>query len=344
MIIKNLIQNFDPENQFEVLINSFKQIDFAWNNKFDLSFFLNKKFNNIILSGLGGSAIAGDLIQNFLRDELNISFQVNRNYYLPNYVNEKSLLIISSYSGNTEETIEVLNQAINKKCLIICVTTGGKILEISKNNNLTSIILEKGFQPRYSLGLSFFTLLKIFQELILISNQNEIVNCIKKSWEEKGIEYSSEKNIALDLAENLLGFIPLIYSAADLTNSVGYRFKCQLNENSKLNAFHNILPELNHNEIVGWEDFREEQFRTKIINILDEDYHPQIKKRFEITSELIKKYNIDAVNISSSKKNFKERLLDLIYLCDWISYYLAIIRRKNPSEIDNINYLKNKLQ
>ena len=343
MRIKNYVSKYDSENQFSVLANSFEQIEFAWKNKINLKGLREKTFSSIIVSGLGGSAISGDLLQNFLGNELKLPYTVNRNYSLPSFVNKDALLIVSSYSGNTEETIEVIKKSLKKKCTIIAITTGGTISKIAKENSIPVVRLKKGFQPRYALGVSFFSLLKVLQEICLISDQGKIVKKVITLWKAKGKEYSREGNYAYKIASEILGFMPVIYSVADVTSAVGYRFKCQLNENSKLHAFHNIFPELNHNEIIGWETFSEKQFRTKVINIIDRNYHPQIKKRFEITSGLIKKSNAEIINIQSKENDFKVRLMDMIYLCDWISYYAALLRGRDPSEIENINILKKKL-
>jgi glucose/mannose-6-phosphate isomerase len=343
MNIKNLVEQFDPQNQFQVLVDTYKQIEFAWSNKFDLSLLKNKKFNSITVTGLGGSAISGDLLQNFLQAELKIPYFVNRNYNLPSYINSESLLIASSYSGNTEETLEVLNKAIKTKCSIVCVTTGGKMLEIAKENNLPVVMLQKGFQPRYSLGLSFFSLLKIFQDIDIIQEQTETVQKITELVKEMGSLYSHEDNFAFTLAQKMIGFIPIIYSVNDVTNAVGNRFKCQLNENSKVHAFCNNYPELNHNEIVGWETVVNSYFNSIVINIEDISYHKQIKKRFIISSDLIREKSVDIIQLESKRESFKERIFDLIYLTDWISYFLAILRGKDPSEIDNILLLKKKL-
>ena len=342
MNIKNYVEKYDPENQFEVMIKYYEQVQNAWSNNLE---FNNKigNISNIVVTGLGGSAIAGDLLREFLKDDLKLPLIVNRNYSLPKFVNQNSLCIFSSYSGNTEETVEALSEAINIGCKIICVTTGGKIEEIAKSNNLTCVLLAKGYQPRYALGSSFFTLLKILTYLNLISNQDDIVNSIIKIWKEKGIEFSQDENKAYEYARNLIGYIPVIYSGADITSALGNRFKCQLNENAKLNAFHNVIPEMNHNEIIGWETYESEQFKTIVVNILDKDYHTQVKKRFEIISDLIKKLKVEIIAIESNETSFKLRLMDLIYLTDWISYYVGILRGKDPSEIDNIKFLKNAL-
>jgi len=343
MMITDLVKKYDPENQFEVLKNSYQQIEYAKNNKYDLAGIDISKIKNLIVSGLGGSAISGDLMQNFLQNEIALLFQVNRNYSLPNYVDESTLLFASSYSGNTEETISVLNEALKRKCQIICLTTGGTIKEIADREKLPIVILQKGFQPRYSLGLSFFSLLKVLQALRLITTSQEIIDKTILLWKKRGEEFSAENNYSFQVAEKLVGFLPVIYSTADLTSSVGNRFKCQINENSKMHAFHNAFPELNHNEIIGWETYDERVAKLKAVFIEEATTHPQIKKRFAITSELLTKAGVEIISLSSIEASFQERLLDLVYLCDWISYYLAIQRGKDPSEIDYIYLLKKRL-
>jgi glucose/mannose-6-phosphate isomerase len=340
MNIQEFILKNDTQNQFSVLKNTFQQVESAWNNKIDIGTLKDKKFNSIIVSGLGGSAISADLMSNFLGSELTIPFVVNRNYSLPSFADQNTLLIVSSYSGNTEETISVFNEGIRRKCYIICITTGGKIGKTASENSIPVVKVTSGFQPRYSLGLSFFSLLKILQELNIVSSQDSVVKRIITLWKEKGIDLSKETNKAIDIANQLIGFIPLIYSAADITSAVGYRLKCQFNENSKLHSFCNVIPELNHNEIIGWESFLEKQFNTKLILILDKAYHSQIKKRFTITSSLA---SCEKIHLESNEDDFKLRLMDLVYLGDWISYYLALFRGYDPTEIENINILKEKL-
>ena len=344
MEIKDFVKKYDPQNQFEVLKNSYQQIEFAWNNEIKIYGSNVSEISNIIISGLGGSAISADLIKNYLADELSVPLIVNRNYNLPKFAGKNTLFIASSYSGNTEETISALQQAIKLGCKIISITTGGEIEAISNKENIPCIKVQKGFQPRYSLGLSFFTLLKVFQEIKLINDQSLIVEKIKTNWKENGIAFTKEGNSAYTIAESLIGFIPVIYSVADSTNAVGYRFKCQLNENSKLHAFHNEVPEMNHNEIIGWESYHEKIFHSKIVIIKDETYHPQIKKRFNILVDIFAKTGVETVELKSNEELFKVRLLDLIYLVDWISYYAGILRGYDPSEIDNIHMLKEKLK
>lgn len=343
MNIKEFIQKYDTQNQFAVLQNTFKQIEYAVSNTYPDFGFGKEPINKIIISGLGGSAISGDLLKNFLKDELTVPVQINRNYFLPSFADENTLLIVSSYSGNTEETISSFNDGMKRKCKIICLSTGGKLEKLAVDNSIPFIRLQKGFQPRYALGLSFFSLLKVFEKLQIIPSQEEIINKIIFLWKGKAAEYSTEENTPLTIAQQLIGFVPIIYSASDYTNAVGYRFKSQLNENSKLHAFHHEFPEMNHNEIIGWESHQQKQLHTKVIYLLDETYHSQIKKRFQIVSDFIKKTDVEIISLESKENNFKVRIMDLIFLVDWISFYLGVIRRFDPSEIEYINLLKDRL-
>lgn len=343
MKISEFIQKYDTQNQYQILKETYKQIEYAINNSYPDFGFSKNQINNIIISGLGGSAISGDLLKNFLKDELSIPVIVNRNYFLPSFADDKTLLIASSYSGNTEETLSSFNEAIKKGCKIICISTGGKLEKLAEENSVPFVRLQKGFQPRYALGLSFFTLLKVFEKIELISPQNEFVDATLQLWKRKADEYSTEENHAVSVAQQLLGFIPVIYSASDYTNAIGYRLKSQINENSKLHAFHHEFPEMNHNEIIGWESHQQKKLHTKVIYILDEIYHPQIKKRFQIVSEFINKADVEIISLQSNEKNFKVRIMDLIFLADWISFYLGILRGFDPSEIEYINLLKERL-
>lgn len=343
MQISEMIKKHDPANQFQVLKDSYTQVEYAWNLNIDLSSIDTSKIKNIILTGLGGSAIGGELIQNFFRTELKYPYTVNRNYELPPYANEETLVLASSYSGNTEETISALNEAIAKKCQIVCVTTGGKMEEIAKANNIPLGKLQKGYQPRFALWINFFTLLKTLHSLKLVPDQNKIVKDSIELLKRKGLEYSQDKNPALDFAESTVGYIPVIYAVSDYNSVIGTRFKGQFNENSKQHSYFAYFPELDHNEIMGWEGYKPNQINIKLINILDEDYHPQVKKRIEITSEVIKKNGGEVVDLKSNENNIKQRLIDLIYFADWTTYYFAVIRGFDPTTIDNINYLKSRL-
>jgi glucose/mannose-6-phosphate isomerase len=340
--LENLLRNHDSQNQFKVLKESFKQIDAAWSRKLNLETINCEKTIGILICGLGGSAISGDLLEYFHSGELKVPIIVNRGYDLPSFVNKNWLIIISSYSGDTEETISCFRHALKLKSEILTISSGGTVEEIANKNSIPHIKIKSGFQPRYALGLSFFTLLRTFQELNLIKKQDENVSAISDLWKRRAEEYSMRKNSALEIAKKLIGFIPVIYSS-EFLSSVGYRFKCQLNENSKVHSFQHIIPEMNHNEIIGWETQNEKQFNAKIIFLFDNDYHPQNKKRYFVFSELAASKGIEVINLISSEKKSRVRIMDLIFLCDWISFYLAVLRGFDPSEIDFIHEMKKRL-
>jgi glucose/mannose-6-phosphate isomerase len=341
MKLAEFIKKYDSQNQFDVLKSTYKQIEYAWKNDFDLANIREKKFSSIVLCGLGGSAISGDLINDYLTDEISIPFRVNRGYDLPFYTDEKTLVIISSYSGNTEETISCFHQALEKKCRIISITSGGIIQKESEKNNIPVVKVQRGFQPRYALGLSFFSLLKIFQELRLADEEKNMQQ-IAQLWQLKGEEYSKENSYPSQIAKQLIGFVPVIYSA-EFLSSVGYRLKSQLNENSKLHSFHHTLPEMNHNEIIGWESYNENQIQAKVINLFDKEYHPQNLKRFDILKEILSNMKVEVLNVLSNERSKKVRIMDLIFLSDWISFYASVLRGFDPSEIDFINQMKKRL-
>ncbi len=343
MNITDYIKKYDADNMYQVLKDSHKQIEFAWSNNFDLSSLKNSKISQIIVSGMGGSAIAGNFAKNFLRDELKVPLIVNRNYSLPASADENTLVILSSYSGETEETLSTFEDAIKKQCKVICVTTGGTLQLVARAKSFPVVSLMEGFQPRFAFAVSFFTLLRILQTLGLIDDQTEIVNKIIENWKDRSERLSSDSSEAIKLAEKVMGFVPVILSAADYTDSVGLRFKGQFNENSKMAAFCNSLPEQNHNEIVPWEYHNNEQNPFIVIALMDNSYHPRIKKRFEIITELIRKSGVEVIEIKSRSESFKERLCNLLYCTDWLTYYCALFQGRNPKEINYIHHLKNNL-
>jgi glucose/mannose-6-phosphate isomerase len=341
MQIKDFIKKYDTQNQFKVLKETYKLAFDAWNNRINLSYLKKDKFSSIVFCGLGGSAISGDLLCDYLSGELNVPFNIMRGYNLPSYVNENTLVIISSYSGNTEETISCFEQALKKNSKIIVITSGGKIGNIATANKIPVINIQSGFQPRYALGLSFFSLLKVMQEIGFVDEESNAKKIIDL-WQRRGEEYSTNNNQAVQIAEQIVGFIPVIYSA-EFLSSTGYRLKCQLNENSKLHAFHNTLPEMNHNEIIGWESYKEKQFHTKVIYLIDREYHLQNNKRFDTLKEMLAEQKIEVLSVSSNEKDKKVRIMDLIFLCDWISFYVSVLRGFDPSEIDFIHRMKQRL-
>lgn len=341
--MKELIKTFDLSNQYDILINSYEQIEYAYNNYYDFDSSLISNISNIVICGMGGSAIGGEVLSNLFGNDIRIPIFVNRGYNIPNFTNSNSLVIVSSYSGNTEESISAFLQALANNCKIIAFSTGGKLEELCKVNNVAFIKLKKGYHPRFALYLITFTLIKILEKIKILKDQSSFFNQAIELIKKKGKEYGSENSLSVKLAKEFLGFMPIIYGVYEFNNSLANRIKGQFNENSKLHAFYNLLPEMNHNEIIGWETYQEKDVRFKAIFLMDELVHERIKIRFNVLEKLIINKGVDIIKFNSNEKDFKFRLIDQLYLSDWITYYLAIFRKKDPAEIEYINHLKEEL-
>jgi glucose/mannose-6-phosphate isomerase len=334
--------SYDTKNLHAVIKDSWQQAENAWKS-IDLSGIDTDNIDNIIVTGLGGSAISGDVLRNFISSELKKPLIVNRTYNLPLYAGRNTLVIVSSYSGNTEETISAFKSAIERGCPAIVLTTGGVIGRLARENSIPVVKLQEGFQPRYALYNSFFTLLRVIQELKLIPSQDSTAVKIIQLLKNLGEEWGSEDGEAFKTADSLKGYIPVIYSVTDLNDSAGKRFKGQLNENSKVHAWMAEYPEMNHNEIVGWERVKGSGVKYKALTLVDDEISSRIKKRIDIINKLLIGENIDILSIQGKSGTFKERLIEIIYFCDWVSYYLALLNEEDPGEIDFIHHLKNKM-
>jgi glucose/mannose-6-phosphate isomerase len=335
----------DKSDMYSVLCDFNNQIESAINigNSFNVSDDYSQ-IQNIVICGLGGSAISGDLLRNFLSSEINIPIFVNRNYTLPGFVNEKSLVILSSYSGNTEETLNSFKEALKRKSKLLCITSGGELNELTKKYSLPVIIVPGGLQPRCAVAFSFFPLLIFFIKSGLIKLQidfAELIDFIKfKTTSYKQFDLNNQ---AFKIATELHSKLVIIYSTSDLLESVNMRWRTQLHENAKTLAYGNVIPEMNHNEIVGWEKNSDLLKRLIIIILEDINDFSRNKMRSELVYSILKPLAGNIVNVRSDGKNKIDRIFDLIHLGDWVSYHLAILNEADPTPVEVINFLKSKL-
>ena len=347
--METLIKKYDTENVFDVIKNFPSQLEKAIQigKSIVIKNIDKSKIQNIVISGLGGSAIGGDLIKLYTKDALSIPVIVNRDYFLPKFVNENTLVIISSYSGNTEETNSVHEYAIKKRAQVICISTGGKVKEVADKNNQTAVIIPTGYQPRFALGLMFFAQLYVLIKLGLLpelpNDIDETINLIKS----RSKEYSdySTKNSSIQLAENIKGKFVFIYTTPN-TETVGVRWRGQLNENSKALASMHTFPELNHNEIVGWSKeagLSDMLSSSLVIFLKDKNDFDRVIYRMKVTKEIFNDVNKNIIEFEGTGSTYLARMFDLMYLIDWASFYLAMLNGSDPSEIKSIAYLKEKL-
>ena len=302
--------------------------------------------NNIIIAGMGGSAIGGDVVYSLIKNEIKIPFVVNRGYDLPAWANSSTLIICSSYSGNTEETISILEEAKSLGAKVIGITTGGVLESLCKNYSFDFVNIPSGLQPRAALAFSFIPLLYILKKTSLINV--EVKNWLESSVDlikSKREEYSlaKENNPVYQLANKLYKKLPIIYADSESLETVAVRLKGQICENSKILAYHSIYPEMNHNEIVGWENNEDFFSNYYVLWLMDDEMNSRNKSRKNIISEILFDLDVSQQEIKVDGNSFKERFLLLIHYGDWLSYWCAILHNTDPSPVKNIQTLKDKL-
>jgi glucose/mannose-6-phosphate isomerase len=295
------------------------------------------KINNVVISGLGGSGIGGTLVSQLTSKQSICPIIANNGYSIPGFVGENTLLIICSYSGNTEETISAMNIGIEKKAEIACITSGGKVLEKAHELGFNNVVIPGGMPPRSCLGYSLTQLFFLLNKYGIIDNTyiSEIRNSIGLIKHKQDDIINEAKEIA-----NLLNHkTPVIYASSEYEGMV-VRLRQQINENSKLLCWHHVFPEMNHNELVGWTDKNE---NLAIVLFRDNDDHPQVKKRMDICKPIFQKYTPNIIEVFSKGTSMIEKTIYFIHLGDWISYFLGINRGVDITEVNVIDYLKSEL-
>ena len=299
------------------------------------------RYENIVCTGLGGSAIGADIVRSYVADEIKVPLIVNRNYTLPSFVNENTLVIASSYSGNTEETLSAYKDAKAKKAKIMTITSGGELQKMAGNDSNPCLLIPKGLPPRCALGYSSLTLLILLSKIGLIGDKSkDIDDAISVLESLKGDKVGQ---ISKGIANEIYLKYPIIYGGQDHIDSVVTRWRGQLAENSKTLASSHIFPEMNHNEIVGWEHPAKILKDFVVIVLRDKGDHPRVSRRIEVTEEILKRAKIKVINVESTGKSLLARIFSLIYIGDFVSYYLAILNKIDPTPVDRVTYLKEQL-
>lgn len=293
--------------------------------------------HNVLITGLGGSGIGGSIVAELTKNQIKVPVIVNKNYFIPSFVNENTLVIVSSYSGNTEETLKAMKDAFAKEAKIVCITSGGKVLEFAQCNGSDFITIDGGMPPRSCFGYSFTQLLYILSHFDLINT--DFKKDLKKTVQLLNDEQDAIRAEAKEIANQLQDKMPVIYCDADI-EGVAIRFRQQLNENSKILCWHHVIPEMNHNELVGWKSNYSKITTVFLRNESDFDRNQQ---RMDFVKGVAKYYSADVIEIYSKGKSAIEKSLYLIHLTDWVSFYLSELRGVDPIEIEVISKLKNKL-
>jgi len=296
-----------------------------------------KEIHNVMITGLGGSGIGGTIVSELVAKECIVPISTNKGYDLPNYINENTLVICSSFSGNTEETLEAFEIAKAKGAEIACVTSGGKLLQCAKEYNLNFIQLPTAESPRTMMGYSITQLLYFLNHYGLISDTfkaelNNAATLIDDLQEE--IQADAER-----ISDHIEGKIPVIY-ACDGYEGMAVRFRQQINENAKMLCWHHIVPEMNHNELVGW---RNKDENLAVIFFRNDTDYTRNQKRLEINKEVVSKYTSSVMEYWSKGTSMIEKTFYFVNVGDHVSYILSKRNGVIAEEIEVINNLKGAL-
>ncbi len=296
-----------------------------------------REFSNVLISGLGGSGIGGTIAAEVLASEANIPIATNNGYFIPGFVGAETLFLACSYSGNTEETISAATLAADKGAKIVVISSGGKLKEMADKLGWDFVAIPGGQPPRASFGLSFPQVPYVLAAFGIISKGFE--NDLKASIELLDNMEEAVQKEAMAVTEKLVGKIPVIY-AADGFGGVATRFRQQINENSKMLCWHHVIPEMNHNELVGW---RTKNDDLAVVLFRNESDYKSIQARMDINKGTFAEYTDTTVEIWSKGATDLQRSLYLIHIGDWISLYLGEKRGVDITEVKVIDHLKGEL-
>jgi glucose/mannose-6-phosphate isomerase len=344
------IEKYDESSMLELIESFPEQCQDAkrLGDEFELPREYNRSYKNIVCAGVGGSAIGADLARSYIAEAAQIPVSVNRGYGLANFVTKDTLVIASSYSGNTEEALSAYREAISRGSGIIAITSGGKLEKAAKEDGFPCLMVPEGFPPRCALGYSFFPLLAVFAKIGVIKDQSasidDAIHNLRKLKDSRiGYKIPRKNNPAKKMAVEIFGKFPVIYAGQDHMDAVVTRWRGQLAENSKTLSSGGLFPEMNHNEIMGWENPKIAIKECVAVVLRDADDHPRISKRMDVTRKILMRDKVKVLEARSSGKGLLARIFSLAYLGDYVSFYLAILNGIDPTPVEKITYLKKEL-
>jgi glucose/mannose-6-phosphate isomerase len=302
----------------------------------------------VVVTGLGGSGISGDLLRSYLHAECRVPILVNRHYGLPGFVGPETLVCAVSYSGNTEETLSAIDEARARGASIMAVTSGGQLAEVAHAWRIPCVcVTDSLLPPRTTIGYVFTPMLVMLARLGLTADQREFIAETIEVLRELGAQYrpgiETFRNLPKALARDLHGRFPLIYGVQDFSDVVAYRWRTQFNENSKVLASHQAFPELNHNEVVGWQGLLPSALEPWVVLLRDRQELGRIAQQIDITKAFLQERAAGITEVWSQGQSRLARLFSLLYAGDFTSYYLALLRGVDPKPVEAIDHLKSQL-
>jgi len=306
------------------------------------------KIDNIIICGMGGSAISGDIVQSLFRENSDIPIIISRQYDLPKFAHKNTLVITQSYSGNTEETLSTFKHAYQKHCKIIGISSGGKLKDYCEKRQIPHIKIPENIQPRAATGYILFSSIYALQKMGVLTHEmgseiKETIEITKNFSENNKKEIPKNENISKQYAERIQGTIPQVYGFNHYS-PIAKRWCTQFNENSKMICRYDEVSECNHNDIVGWSmDPEVSKNFTCIIFRNHEDESIYMTTRLNFMKKLFQDVAGQVLEIPVNGKKRLAKMMYLMYMGDFISCYLAILRNIDPSPVEAIAELKNEL-
>lgn len=303
-------------------------------------------YRQVVVCGMGGSAIGGDMLRSFFGNRLKSPLISCRDYQVPEYVGQGALVIISSYSGNTGETLSEYASVRDRGATIVAVSSGGKLEEICRVDGVAFCKIPGGMPPRSAIAYSFFPMVHILRAAGLVEFEDdeytEALDAVKVLCQECSLD--AENNRALQLAQKIKGKLPFVYSGPGLLASVARRWVCQFNENGKSLAHFALYPELNHNEIVGWQALEDVLGAVTVISLEDRDDHEMTRNQTEISLGIIAPLAAGVERIDGGDGGRLKRIMTTMILGDFTSVYLAYLYGVDPTPVEKIDFLKQRLQ
>jgi len=340
------LRGLDATGAFQALWGLPEQCARAWSLADGIVLPDSGPLSNVVVTGLGGSAIGGDLLRVWAADRLAVPVTVNRDYRLPAFAGEDTLVFCVSYSGNTEETLAAYAEARARGARAVALTSGGSLRERAAADGVPFITVPGGMSPRAATGYLFLPMLKVLHRLGLLADPEgqvrELVDHLAGVREEIGPEAPEGENPSKQLARRLYGKLPVIWGVSGTTEVVARRFKGQINENAKAPAYWSVLPELDHNEINGFAGPAGVLGLLSVVILTDPEDHPRVVRRVDISRRLVAE-RVDVAVLTAGGGGRLARTYDLVYRGDYTSVYLAALYGLDPGPVPVIERLKQEL-
>ncbi len=340
----NVLRQRDPQDALGIAGRQYEQARYSA----DIQHGANdgRAITRVVVAGMGGSPLAALFVKTWLWDELQVPFEIVRGYDLPAYVGYDTLVVASSYSGNTEETLSCLQQARDKNAQVAIVTAGGKLAQIAEADDIASVLLPAHVQPRMTVIYNLRALVALLVHFGVVSADHygeiaEAADWLRDQTAGWTADVTTDKNYAKQLALMAVGKTPVFYAGSHMA-PVAYKWKISWNESAKNVAFWNELPEFNHNEFIGWSSHPVEK-PFAIFDLVSSLEHPRILRRFEVSDRLLSGLRPKANTVEMKGDTVLQQMLWGNVLADFASIYAAVLNGVNPTPVDLVERLKKEL-